>query len=259
MRLPPSVRRFSDPFVANLRVPILGGVNRGLWWSLGSAGSGYATGRRAAEQMHLLASLIRPDDVVYDIGAHHGYVTLAAARTVGEQGAVHAFEPSRTNRARLERHVIWNLFTNVTVHPFALADYDGESSFGGSGTSKMFALGGGAEVVQVRSAESLVRSLGIRRPSFVKIDVEGAEADTLRGLLPVLTPSSRLCIAVHTREADRACMSLLAAAGYSCVASQALARNRAGGVWHSDPDLYCAGPDHAHLAADRASLEAAGF
>jgi FkbM family methyltransferase len=259
MRLPPAVRKISDPLVANLRVPILGGVNRGLWWSLGSAGSGYATGRRAAAQMAMLEALMRPGDVVWDIGAHHGYVTLAAARKVGPTGAVHAFAPSRTNRARLERHVSWNALANASVHPFALADYDGESSFGGTGTSKMFALGGGAEVVQVRSADSLVRQLGLRAPGFVKIDVEGAEAGTLRGLLPVLTPASRLFIAVHTREADAACMALLEGAGFACLASRDLARNREAPVWHSDPDLYCAGPAYSHREADHAVLRAAGF
>lgn len=258
MRLPAGVRRVTDPLFANFRVPIISGVNRGMWWSLASSGSRYATGRRAATQIRLIQDLVRTGDVVFAIGAHHGYVTLAAARKVGGAGAVHAFEPSRTNRARLERHVAWNSLLNVTVHPFALAHHDGESTFGGSGTSKMFALGAGSEVVQVRSADSLRQQRVLGIPDFVKIDVEGAEADTLRGLMPVLSQSSRLFIAMHHAEADRQSVEMLQVAGFTCVASHELKTNRTG-TWQSDPDLFCFGPAYQHHAQDLATLRDAGF
>jgi len=208
--------------------------------------------------MVMLETLIQINDIVFDIGAHHGYVTLAAARKAGANGRVYAFEPSLANRSRLMRHVTWNKLVNVSILPFALSNFDGESRFGGSGTSKMFAMGAGAETVTVRSAASLLSEGMVERPDFVKIDVEGAEADTLRGLLPILSPSSRLLIAIHNADADRACLEMLHGAGFSCVASQGLNDNRVA-RWHSDPDLYCVGPEYAHRDADFASLRAAGF
>jgi len=258
MRIPASVRRISDPLVENLRVPIIGGVNRGLWWSLASSGSGYASGRRAAAQMVLLERLMQVQDVVFDIGAHHGYVTLAASRKVGANGRVYAFEPSRMNRGRLMRHVAWNKLVNVSVLPFALSDYEGESRFGGSGTSKMFAMGAGTEIVTVRSAASLLSDGAVVRPDFVKIDVEGAEAETLRGLMPILSPSSRLLVAMHNADVDRACTSMLEDAGFLCVASRALEINRRA-QWQSDPDLYCAGPEYTKRDDDLEALRAANF
>ena len=90
------------------------------------------------------------------------------------------------NRSLLERHVRWNRLANVAVHPFALSDYDGESHFGGRGTSKMYALGGGAEVVPVRAAATLVAAGTCPPPTFAKIDVEGAEGDALAGLVDVM-------------------------------------------------------------------------
>lgn len=258
MHIPARVRRIIDPLVANLRVPIIGGVNRGLWWSLASSGSGYASGRRASAQMLLLETLIQVDDVVFDIGAHHGYVTLAAAHKVGAKGRVYAFEPSLTNRGHLMRHVAWNKLVNVSVLPFALSNFDGETNFGGSGTSKMFAMGAGTEIVTVRSAASLLSEGMVVRPDFVKIDVEGAEADTLQGLLPILSPSSRLLIAMHNADADRACMEMLHGADFACLASRGLDDSRVA-CWHSDPDLYCVGPEYAHREVDFAALRAASF
>ena len=258
MRVPEIVRGVTDPLLAAVRVPVLSGVNRGRWWSLISAGSGYGSGRRAGTQMELLAALLHPGDVVWDVGAHHGFVTLCAARRVGPTGAVHAFEPSARNRALLERHVRWNRLDNVTVHPFALSDYDGESRFGGNGTSKMYALGRGPEVVAVRTAATLVARGECPPPTFVKVDVEGAEADTLAGALDVLPRCARLLVAVHGREVDVRCTTLLRDAGFTMVPSRALEQSRAG-TWRSDPDLFSYGPDAVGSERDVAVLRAAGF
>ncbi len=252
------MRWFTDPLLSELRVPIVGGVNRGQWWSLMSAGSGYASGRRAAWQMQLLADLMRPSDVVWDVGAHHGYVALCASRIVGTGGSVHAFEPSAMNRARLERHVRWNHLRNVTVHPFALSNFNGESTFGGTGTSKMFALGLGAETVQVRTSAGLVEQHVCQAPTFVKIDVEGAEADTLHGMLDVLPPQARLIIAIHGREVDERCTNMLENRGWTCTPSHDLQRSRAGS-WDGDPDLFCVGPAYAGSSNDEAALHRANF
>ena len=258
MRIPSFVRRVTTPLIRQVRFPVLSGVNRGRWWSLASAGSGYGTGRRSGAQMELLASLVRPGDVVWDVGAHHGFMTLCASRAIGPTGSVHAFEPSAGNRATLECHVRWNHLGNVTVHPFALSNFDGESRFGGNGTSKMFSLGGGSEVVQVRTAESLINAGVCPRPTFVKIDVEGAEAETLAGVLRVLPPSARLLIAIHGREPDERCTTLLQAAGFRLVPSRGLERCRRE-KWRGDPDLFCIGPSAPSAEQDFAYLRAVGF
>ena len=117
----------------------------------------------------------------------------------------------------------------------------------------MFSMGGGDEAVQVRTGESLVHDQVCRPPTFVKIDVEGAEADTLRGLLPILPPTVRLFIAMHNSVVDVQCTALLNAAGFTCHASRALQESRAG-EWRGDPDLFCVGPEHAARADDVALL-----
>ena len=258
MRVAGVVRRVTDKALETIPLPILSGVNRGMRWSLVSWGSGYGSGRRTQRQMEVLAALVRPGDIVGDVGAHHGYVTLCAARRVGPSGQVHAFEPSARNRALLERHVRWNRLSNVKVHPYALSNHDGSARFGGNGTSKMFALGGGDEVVEVRTASSLVADGICPPPTFLKIDVEGAEADTLAGCLSVLPRDARLVIAVHGPEVDERCTALLEAAGYLLTASRELDRCRRG-AWRGDPDLFCTGPEARGCDRDLRALRAMGF
>ena len=255
MQVPRIVRRVTDPLLQAVPVPVLSGVNQGRWWSLASAGSGYASGRRAHHQMKIIAALLQHDDIVWDVGAHHGYVTLCAAREARE---VHAFEPSARNRAALRRHLRWNRLRNVVVHPFALSDRDGTASFGGSGTSKTFALGKGEELVEVRRAATLVGNGTCPAPTFVKTDVEGAEPDLLVGLLPVLPGTARLLIAVHGRDANERCTALLESAGFALVPSRALERSRQG-QWNGDPDLFAIGPAHPGRDRDIALLRDRGF
>lgn len=259
MRVPGLIRRLTDPLLTPLRVPVISGVNRGRWWSVVSAGSGYASGRRAASEMKILESFIHKGDVVWDVGAHHGYVSLCASRRVGEDGRVHAFEPSKRNRDLLTRHMKWNNCSNVSVHAFALGATDGEDKLGGEGTSKTLALGQGTEVVSVRKASTLVRQGISTLPSFLKIDVEGAEGDVIAGLMEVLPKNARLFIEVHTSGADKQVVELLQGAGFQMYVSKGLKEMRSGVRRNSDPDLYCVGPEYKTREADFAILEAEGF
>ncbi len=243
MRIPAVIRSWIDPLTERVPVPVIAGVNRGRWWNLASSGSGYVAGRRAREQMGLLRGLIASGDIVWDIGAHHGYVTLFAATRVKPDGWVHAFEPSQRNARILKRHVRWNRLANVSVHDFALASYTGTTRFGGGTTSKMHALGHGKQEVSVRTAETLVRSGAVRAPTFIKVDVEGSEADVLKGALPVLSSRVLILVAIHSAAADEECTRLLHDRGFELVPSRKLER-ACQHRWRGDPDLLCIGPDY---------------
>src|SRR5688572_28326476 len=258
MRMPAAVKRITNPLVGRVRVPILSGPNRGLWWSLASSGSGYATGRRAARQMELVASLVGPGDVVWDIGAHHGFVTLCAARRVGPGGEVHAFEPSSGNLWFIARHLRWNGIANTIVHPFALSSYEGECRFGGGRTSKMHSLGQGNESVRVCTGRSLIQRGVARAPTFVKIVVEGAEGAVLAGVMGILRRDTILLIAIHSRPAYDECVAVIESAGFSTLPSRGLRASLAG-TWRSDPDILCVGPAHPIGALSHRLLHAAGF
>lgn len=242
MYVPSGIRRWVDPLSERIPLPVISGPNRGRWWNAASAGSGYVTGRRAREQMALLNGLISRGDIVWDVGAHHGYVTMFASERAGADGWVYAFEPGRRNSRILARHIRWNGLDNVSVHDCALASYSGRARFGGGPTSKMHALGKGEDDVTVWTAEDLVQSGTVQGPTFMKIDVEGSEADVLSGALPVLPSDVVILVAVHSVESDRACTVLLRDRGFELIPSAALkqARNQ---EWHADPDLLCVGPD----------------
>jgi FkbM family methyltransferase len=241
LRVPTGFKRYTNALLGRVPILVVGGPNRGLWWSLASSGSGYGTGARESRQLHVLGMLIRPGERVWDVGAHYGYLTLCAARAAGPDGSVDAFEPARTSRTFLDRHVRWNRCTTVRVHECAVGGADGTSRFGGGWSSKRHHLGEGDEIVEVRTIPTLVAAGRCAAPTFLKIDVEGAEADLLEHGLAHITSGARILVAVHDGEQYERCRSALERAGYRTYESRRLRKRKECG-WRSDADLVAIGP-----------------
>lgn len=68
----------------------------------------YWLGTYEPELQRALRDWVRPGQVVYDVGANIGYVSLLLARAAGSQGKVYAFEPLPANLERLRKNVELN-------------------------------------------------------------------------------------------------------------------------------------------------------
>jgi FkbM family methyltransferase len=144
----------------------------------------YWTGAYEPEVQSALMRLLRPGMSFWDIGAHAGFMTLLASRLVGERGVVHAFEPAEPTRQRLLVALRANDTTNVLVHDVAVGAESGTTRLYSHGSSSMWTtvaeLGEApAGDVAARTLDELAEELGA--PDLIKVDVEGAETDVLRG------------------------------------------------------------------------------
>jgi len=166
-----------------LRLPIFAGTLGGRWWLPASRGKilRILLGTYEREQTELFRRWIRPGATVLDVGAHVGYYTLLSARLAGPGGRVIAFEPNPRNWDFLRRHVAINGLDTVEVEQAAASSAAGTARFDfgtGSGTGRL-ADGGALEVRTVR-LDDFCRERSLR-PTAIKIDVEGAELEVLRG------------------------------------------------------------------------------
>ncbi|MBI5774601.1 MAG: FkbM family methyltransferase [Verrucomicrobia bacterium] len=193
-----------------LRVRIRSGPCQGMWWSLPTR-SRFLRGVYEARLAGFVAAALRLDDTFWDVGAHFGYYSLLASRTLSA-GRCIAFEPDANNRWYLEHHVQWNKLSNVTTLPFALAAADATRPFGGSGTGGA-RLNGGSLQVPTRTIDSLVQSGTCPAPTFMKIDTEGAEAEVVGGQV-FAGRIGVVCIATHGLELHAECKQKATAAGY---------------------------------------------
>lgn len=134
---------------------------------------------------------VRESDVVYDIGANIGTHTCFIGKRL-QSGTVVAFEPMPTNATRL-RH---NLSANVPIDRWevaelALSNEDGAGSLAvksqkyGEGNHSL-SVDGELEI-DVFRGETLVETGRYPSPDILKIDVEGAELEVLRGFENLLS------------------------------------------------------------------------
>jgi FkbM family methyltransferase len=148
---------------------------------------------------------VRAGDTVLDIGANLGAYSLLFGHWVGPSGLVHAFEPAPLTRAGLARHVGINGFDDrVRVHGEAVTQAEGRARFladGLHGDNRLTggSAGPGSVEIATTSIDAFCRHTG-RLPSLIKVDVEGAELDVLRGARETIAaagPGLALYVEMH--------------------------------------------------------------
>ena len=144
----------------------------------------YWTGMHEPHVQDAILEGLTRGGVFWDVGAHIGFMTLLAARAVGETGAVVAFEPMPATRGRLRASVLAGGFENVTVRPLAISHADGTGVLYAADASPMWTLdpGRGSQwgiPVKCSTLDAVMASNPV--PDMVKIDAEGVEVDVLRG------------------------------------------------------------------------------
>lgn len=211
-------------------VPILQGPLRGMKWIVGSGVHGYWLGSYEYDKQKAFLEAIKPDQVVFDIGANVGFYTLLAAKAVGPQGRVVAFEPLPKNLHYLRQHVLLNRLDNVVIiEPIAVADQPGRARFSLSRHAAMNRLTEEGELeVIVSTLDTEATKLGLV-PNVLKVDVEGAELKLLQGAAKTLMHHPTILLATHGDALRLGCIEYLESLNYS---THPLAS--ANGVNHAD-------------------------
>jgi FkbM family methyltransferase len=81
-------------------------------------------GRYEVDTVAAIKRLVRPGDVVVDVGANIGFLSLTLGAIVGSKGHVFAFEPSDWTFDRLNENLKLNPFSWITTKRAAVGDQD---------------------------------------------------------------------------------------------------------------------------------------
>jgi FkbM family methyltransferase len=157
-----------------------------------------AEGRFEPEYVEYFTSMIDDrDSTFYDIGANVGFFSLLHARKASSESNTFAFEPLPRNIERLEKNRQLNPSLDFDLYDIGLSntkreatlsvsdDHPGEASLTGRNVT-----GDSLRKVNVcvSTLDEVADSLPAD-PDIMKIDVEGAEIDVLRGSKSVLERS----------------------------------------------------------------------
>jgi FkbM family methyltransferase len=160
-------------------------------------------------------SFLKPGDLVIDVGANVGSYTKVFSGCVGVEGSVHALEPVPETFGYLSYNMKKLGLKNVSLHNIAAAAKSGDLRMSiprwQAGFSNIYEAQvneSGEVMVQGNRLDDLFAGM---KPALIKIDVEGFEAEVIRGAETLLRSCHpALLIEVTSAEPE----SLLAELGY---------------------------------------------
>ena len=140
-----------------------------------------------------------PGDIVIDCGAYTGSTTLYFSQKTGLGGHVYGFEAARDVFSQyLEniRHI-----TNCTPIRSAVSRENGTATFGGNPACA--SLGQPGEEVTTVALDDFISKNNIPRVDFIKMDVEGAEADVLLGAAKLIRRfRPKMALSIYHKKQD---------------------------------------------------------
>ena len=144
------------------------------------------------EMSALFATLIRPDDIVLDVGANIGCTSILFSKLAAK---VYSFEPSPTTFRFLQQNLSAAGASNVLAFNCGLGSrastetltFAPNNRSGGFVSNKLqLDAGHQTEVITIADGDSFLAAQNVERVDFIKIDVEGFELEVLAGLSSVL-------------------------------------------------------------------------
>ena len=160
------------------------------------------------ENFSFLKDHVKVGDTVLDVGAHIGLFSVISSRLCGNSGKVLSFEPARETFALLQQTIRINDLSNLIIpRQAAVSDRSGKITFyvspiRGDNSNSLVSYKDDRELIPVEvdmvSIDDLVAADHALKPSFIKIDVEGAELDALRGASYTMrTCKPAMILAIH--------------------------------------------------------------
>jgi FkbM family methyltransferase len=161
------------------------------------AGDAYITrsmqvyGEYGRDEVELFRQVVKPGMTVVEAGANIGAHSVMLARACAP-GALFAFEPQQRVFQLLCANLVMNGVTNALAFPDAVGaaagvaliprlDYGGGYNFGSVSIQKTEASGGMDWSAGQPTRVVAIDDLALPSCAFIKIDVEGFEAEVLRG------------------------------------------------------------------------------
>jgi len=163
-------------------------------------------------EMHFLGSLIKKGDLVVDVGANIGVFTKHLSELVGPTGKVVSIEPIPSTFDLLRWNVRALKLKNVELFPYAVSTENGEVEMmipsyqtGGDDfyRAKIIEKGGNQKTMKIpsKTLDSLLEKYG-SKITFMKIDVEFHESETIQGAQNVIKNSMPILLVEVTRDPE---------------------------------------------------------
>ena len=170
--------------------------------------------------LSVVRNLCSAGDDVLDVGANFGGITIAMSRAVGPRGSVFAFEANPGIAKRCQDAVVEAGCGNVQIVHGAIFSQSGQSidlflSDNQVADSIHYRVSENSIKVPTLALDDYVARMKIS-PSFVKMDIEGAEYEALLGFEKTID-FMRPIIILEQAPQEHRCIDFLVSKGYKAI------------------------------------------
>jgi len=141
-----------------------------------------------------LKSFCIPGSTVIEVGAHHGVHTVAMGNWVGDTGHVYALEANGDNALTLYANVALNNLNNCTCRHAVVGAVSGKIKLDGETVATKKHTGTQTTVI---SLDDYCTEFDIANVDLLKIDVEGYEAQVLKGARKIMSQRPKIALELH--------------------------------------------------------------
>lgn len=124
---------------------------------------------------------LKGGDIVVDAGAYPGDYTLFAGKKVGRGGKIICFEPGSKNRKVLKKNIAYAKLKNVIIIPKGLWSENTFLKIKEDELSSSVLTNNGQTKIEVVKLDDELEKLGVNKIDFLKMDIEGAEIEAIKG------------------------------------------------------------------------------
>jgi FkbM family methyltransferase len=143
----------------------------------------------------LAAQALRKDAVIYDIGANLGVYSVLLSRMAGAGSHVYCIEANPVCLYFLQANLALNDVPSFEILPAGILGADTTIEFtinyrnlfvGKTGPTPYMGKPGHKIEVRATALDDLIELQQLRPPDFIKMDIEGAEVDAIKGMRSVM-------------------------------------------------------------------------
>lgn len=143
-------------------------------------------------EFKFIDSIIRPNDIIFDIGANIGIYSLWFSKCINNNGKIYSFEPDEANMERFKYVIGLNNIKSIYPQQIALSNSIGEAKFS-IGLDEQNGLLNDSQssieqynIVNTNTIDNFCAENSVNVINYLKMDVEGAEWFVLNGATSML-------------------------------------------------------------------------
>lgn len=198
---------------------LIGDLTGEMWYGKTSELQSFQTSSESKKKKKVLEmdfvqqKMIKPRDIVFECGAHHGWMSILLSNWVGKEGKLVTFEAYSKNFNILRSNLELNHLENAVAEHYAVGSQSGKATiFQKSNASiiprliprnflskRMLNFIYGMEEVETISLDTYAEQHK-SYPTLLKIDVEGYEFEVLKGAKKILDTAPKILLEIHTKQ-----------------------------------------------------------